>query len=147
MNLYAEYAREWQLAANPFGVHIALRSQFAYGTKDQFVQPEILAYFGRRNIMASSIAYSQIGDLEREIFFVLRAGYRFVAYNGLLEGNLWGDDSVYLVDTLDSVLQLGFDFQHRFKQNDYMVGYRFNSDETKASQTHQYVILSYARSF
>ncbi|MBT8262969.1 MAG: lipid A deacylase LpxR family protein [Bacteroidia bacterium] len=147
MNLYADYAKEWQLVPNPFGVHLALRSQFAYGTKDQFIQPEIVAYFGRRNKMGSSIGYGQIGDTERELFFAFRAGYRFVAYNGLLEGNYWGDDSVFLVDPLETVIQIGFDFQHRFKKNDYKFGYRFHSDETEASQTHQYVILSYARSF
>jgi hypothetical protein len=147
MNLYADYTKEWQIAPNPFAVHIALRSEFAYGTRDQFIQPELIAYFGRRNKMDSSIAYGQIGDTERELFIALRAGYRFISYNGLLEGNYWGDDSVYLVDALTSVLQIGFDFQHRFKQNDYKFGYRFHSDETENSQTHQYVILSYARSF
>lgn len=146
-NFYARYAREWQLAPNPFSVHIALQPWVAYGTKDQFIQAEVAAYFGRRNSLNSSIAYDQLGSTEREIFFALRFGYRFVGYNGLLEGNLWGDDSVYLVEPNAVVLHLGFDFKHRYKKNDYSVGYRFNSDETEHTQTHQYIILSYARSF
>ncbi len=147
LNFYARYAREWQLVPNPFSVHIALQPWAAYGSKDQFFQPEVAAYFGRRNTINSSIAYDQLGSTQREIFFALRFGYRFVGYNGLLEGNKWGDDSVYLVEPNAVVLHLGFDFKHRYNKNDYTVGYRFNSDETEATQTHQYIILSYARSF
>lgn len=147
INFYAHYAREWKLAPNPFSVHLALQPRVAYGTRDQFFHPEVIAYFGRRSELKSSIAYKQLGSTEREIFFALRFGYRFVGYNGLLEGNLWGDDSVYLVTPNDVVLHLGFDFKHRYKKNDYAVGYRYNSDETKTTQTHQYIILSYSRSF
>jgi hypothetical protein len=147
MNLYARYAREWQLAPNPFGVRLAVKPEVAYGSRDQFIQPEVVAYFGRRSDMNSSIAYNQIGSTEREIFFAFRFAYRWVGYNGLLVGNAFGDDSVYLVEPLESYYRVGFDFKHRFKQNDYIVSYRFHSDETSMTQTHQYLILSYARSF
>ena len=147
VNLYLEYTIEWQLVANPFSVHIAFQPQAAYGTKDQYIQPDLVAFFGRRNSLHSSIGYGQIGSTVRELFFSLIAGYRFVNYNGLLEGNPWADNSVFLVDSNDTVLHLGFDFHHRYNRNDYRVGYRFNSEESELSQTHQYIILSYARSF
>ena len=147
VNLYTRYAREWQLAPNPFGVRLAIQPEAAFGSRDQYVQPEVIAYFGRRADMNSSIAYNQIGSLEREIFFALRFAYRWVGHNGLLEGNAFGDDSVYLVEPLKSHYRVGFDFKHRFKKNDYLVCYRFHSDETTMTQTHHYLILSYARSF
>lgn len=147
LNLYARYAREWQLAPNPFGVRFAVQPEVAFGSRDQYLQPEVVAYFGRRSNMNSSIAYNQIGSLEREIFFAFRFAYRWVGHNGLLEGNAFGDDSVYLVEPLESHYRVGFDFKHRFKKNDYVVSYRFHSDETSMTQTHHYLILSYARSF
>ena len=147
VNLYAGYAREWQLAPNPFGVRFAVQPEVAFGSRDQYIQPEVVAYFGRRSDMNSSIAYDQIGSTEREIFFAFRFAYRWVGYNGLLEGNAFGDDSIYLVEPFDSFYRVGFDFKHRFKQNDYIVCYRFHSDETSMTQTHHYLILSYARSF
>ena len=146
-NLYAGYAREWQLAPNPFGVRVAIQPEIAFGSRDQYVQPELVAYFGRRSDINTSIAFDQIGSTEREIFFAFRLGYRWVGYNGLLEGNAFGDDSAYLVEPLESYYRVGFDFKHRFNRNDYIVSYRFHSDETSMTQTHQYLILSYARSF
>ncbi len=147
LNLYTQYAREWQVAPNPFGVRFAIHPEVAYGSRDQYLQPEVVAYFGRRAEMNSSIAYGQIGSTEREIFFAFRFAYRWVGHNGLLEGNAFGDDSLYLVEPFESFYRVGFDFKHRFDRNDYQVSYRFHSDETSMMQTHHYLILSYARSF
>lgn len=146
-NFYASYLYEWRLAPNPFSVHLAVNPQIAVGSRDTYLHPEVIAYFGRRNHLSSTIAQHRIGATEREIFFSLRAGYRFVSHNGLLEGNAFGDNSIFLIPSKRTVLFLGFDFQHRYGKNDYRVGYRHNSSEAETTETHQYITLSYARSF
>lgn len=146
-NLYTRYLYEWQLVPNPFSIHIAAQSQFAFGTRDIYVHPELVAYFGRRNPLSASIAHNQIGSTDSEIFFALRGGYRLVGHNGLLEGNALGDDSVLLVASNTEVVYAGFDFQWRYGRNDYWVGVRYNSPEFEGARSHQYVILSYTRGF
>lgn len=146
-NLYTKYLYEWQLAPNPFSIHIAAQSQFAFGTRDIYVHPEFVAYFGKRNPLSSSIAHNQIGSTDSEVFFALRSGYRVVGHNGLLEGNALGDDSVLLIDSKNTVVYAGFDFQFRYGRNEYWVGVRHNSPEFEHARPHQYVILSYTRGF
>jgi hypothetical protein len=147
VNLYGSYTYEWQLTDNPFSVHIAARPQIAFGSRDIFFHPELVAYFGRKSPIDSGISYNRIGSREREIFFSIRTGYRLVGSNGLLEGNLFGDNSVFLTESKSGVFHLGFDLQHRFETSDYRLGYRFNSAENSFSESHQYIILSYAKGF
>ncbi len=146
-NLYVAYTYEWQLAPNPFSVHVAAHPQIAFGTRDVYFHPELTAHFGRRNTLSSSMAYTRIGSTDRETFFVLRAGYRFVGRNGLLEGNALGDDSVFLVSSNTTVFYGGFDFQVRRGKNEFWYGYRINSAESGHTEAHQYMLLSYARNF
>lgn len=146
-NMNVSYVMEWELAPIPFGVWFAVKPTVAYGTKDIFVQPEVIASFGRRNPVGSSVAYNQVGAVDREIYFSFRFGVRYVSHNALLEGNLLGDNSSYTIDPLSRVTRIGFDFRHRFGKNDYTFGYRFNTKEALVMDTHKYLTLGYARSF
>lgn len=146
-NLYANYLYEWQLAPNPFSIYMAVKPQMAFGTRDIYLHPEMVLYLGRRNPLSSSIAHHQIGSKEQELFFALRTGYRLVGYNGLLQGNALGDDSVLLMPPKKTVLFAGCDFQHRHGQNEYWVGVRYNTAESNKAKAHKYVILSYTRNF
>lgn len=146
-NLYGFYSHEWQLVEGDFGVYTAIQSQFALGTKDIYGEPEVVTYFGKRTTMSKSSAYNKIGYENRELFFALRTSYRFVGHNAMLEGNLFGDNSVFVVEPKTIVFHIGFDLKYHNSQNDYWLGYRFNSKETSETKSHKYVILSYARSF
>ena len=147
VNLYSSYTREWQLSPNNFSVYLAVKSELAIGTKDIYAQPEFIAHFGRRQAMTSSMAYNRIGSLEKEVFFSICAGYRFLSHNALLEGHVFGDNSIFLVNPNNQYFYGGFDIKHRDRKNDFWLGYRFNSAETKQTKLHKYIILSYARSF
>ncbi|MEM8927996.1 MAG: lipid A-modifier LpxR family protein [Bacteroidota bacterium] len=147
LNLYLTYAKEWHIAPNPFGINVAVSPSLALGSRDTYAEQEIVAYFGRRNGLSKSIAYNRLGNNDREIYFALRLAYRHVFYNGLIEGNLFGDDSKVLRDIETSLLRLGFDFNHRFDRNDYKVGIRYLSPETPNAESHIYLQLSYAFSF
>ena len=146
-NMYVSYLYEWQLTPNPFSIYIAARPELSFGTRDIYVYPELVAYFGRRKPTASSMANNRIESTDLEIFFALRGGYRFVGYNGLLEGNALGDDSVFLVAPNKSVIYAGFDFQYRYGVNEYWFGFRVNSAESEQTKHHKYMILSYKRNF
>ena len=146
-NIYSSYTHEWQLSPNNFSVYLAIKSKLAVGTKDIYAQPEFLAHFGRRQAMTSSMAYNRIGSTEKEVFFSLCTGYRFVYHNALLEGHTFGDNSIFLVSPKNRFFYGGFDIKHRDGKNDYWLGYRFNSAETKQTKLHKYIILSYSRSF
>ena len=147
-NIYTSYRREWQLAPNPFSITLVAQPALAFGTKDIYAHTDLIAYFGRKNPLASSMAYHRIGSTQREIFFSLRAGYRYVGHNALLEGNFLGDtSSVLLVPANKEIIYAGFDVQHRFGKNQYWFGYRIQSAEAMTTESHKYVILSYARNF
>ncbi|RIA10867.1 uncharacterized protein DUF2219 [Flavobacteriaceae bacterium MAR_2010_72] len=146
-NLYFKYAYELQLAPNNFSVHLALNPEVAVGTKSIYAQPELLMHFGKRNAMNYSMAYNRIKSIEDELFFTLRAGYRFVNHNAMLEGHLLGDSSVFLVEPDNGYLFGGFDLKHRSRQNAYWFGLYFNQAETKDTKGHSYIMLSYARRF
>ena len=146
-NLYTSYRREWQLSPNPFSIVLVAEPSLAFGTRDVYAHTDFIAYFGRRNPMASSIGYKRLGSNQREIFFSFRAGYRYVARNGLLEGNGSNDTSVLLVSAEKEVIYAGFDVHHRFGKNEYWFGYRIQSAEATTTESHKYVILSYARNF
>jgi len=147
LNIYFSYVKEWQIVPNPFGIRLAVKPNLALGSRDIYIEPETIFYFGRRNEIGKSIAYNRLGSTDREIYFALRASYRSVFYNGLIEGNLFGDSSPILRESSNSIWRFGFDFYHRFERNDYKVGLRFNSQETELAKKHKYVMLSYGLSF
>ena len=146
-NLYMDFIKEWQLAPNNFSVHLGFLPKLAIGTKDIFAQPELIAHFGKRQNLTTSMAYGYFGNTQKEVFFSLRTGYRFVIHDAMLEGHVFGDDSVFLVEPNKTFFFGGFDIKHRLGQNDYWFGYRCNSSVTKTTTSHSFVILSYARSF
>lgn len=146
-NLYVNFIKEWQLTPNNFSVHLGILPKLAIGTKDIFAQPELIAHFGKRQALTTSMAYGYFGGTEKEIFFSLRAGYRFVIHDAMLEGHVFGDDSVFLVESNKTFFFGGLDIKHRSGQNDYWFGYRLNASVTKTTTSHSFVILSYARSF
>ncbi|MDT0538354.1 lipid A-modifier LpxR family protein [Croceitalea sp. P059] len=147
LNTYLSYVKDWTIAPEPFGIRLALQPTLAFGSRDIYLEAEAILFFGRRNEIGKSIAYNRLGSVDREIYFALRASYRSVFYNGLIEGNLFGDNSPILTESSQSILRLGFDFYHRFQRNDYKVGLRFNSSETVIAKKHKYVMLSYSKSF
>ena len=146
-NLELTLVKEWQLAPNPFSVHLAVTPTLAYGTKDVYVEPKIIVYFGRRNPLDSSIAYDQIGSLEREIFFTLRLAYRYVSHNAYLQGNRSGDNSPFTIEPNKKVVEFGIDLRHRSRKNNYKFGFHALSKEAAGLKRHKYFSFAYARSF
>jgi len=146
-NFEVDYAVEAILAPNPFGVRLAFQASGAYGTKDQYFQPQVNLFLGRRSDIDSSIAYDQVGSTVREIYLNLHFEYRFVGQNALLEGSGPDDASLYTIEPNSKVFRWGFGLYHRFNKNDYKFSYQFLAEEANEITTHQYLTISYGRSF
>lgn len=147
INLYAFYVKEWQLLPNPFGIYFAVKPSVALGSRDIFAEHETIFYFGRKETISKSVAFNQLGNHKHEVYFSLNMAYRRVFYNGLIEGNLFGDNSAVIRDIKPHLIRLGFDFHNRFNRHHFKLGVRYNSAETTLSDSHKYLILSYAYSF
>lgn len=147
INLYFNYVREWKLQPNPFSVYMALVPKAAIGNRDIYLQNDVVFYFGKRNSLASSSAYQQIGSFKKELFFGIRLGYRYVFHNALLEGNVLGDSSIFLISPYQHQFRYNFEIHYRGKRNNYLLSCNYSTPEASGTQPHLYASLSITRSF
>ncbi|MEZ4859077.1 MAG: DUF2219 family protein [Flavobacteriaceae bacterium] len=143
LNISLEYVKEWEIAPNPFGVRFAFTPSIVLGSKDRYLQPQITTFFGRRSDLQKSMAYGNLGNLEREIYFSIQLAYRWVGYNAFLDKNI----PMFSIETKQPLFLFDVNFHHRFLTHEYRVGYHFTSSEAKGLQRHQYISLGYAKSF
>lgn len=85
LNTYLSYVKDWTIAPEPFGIRLALQPTLAFGSRDIYLEPEAILFFGRRNEIGKSTAYNRLGSVDREIYFALRASYRSVFIMALLK--------------------------------------------------------------
>ena len=57
----------------------------------------------------------------------------------MLEGNLIGDNSIFLVDALNHLLFMSTDIHLRRGRSDIKLSYKFMSAETKTTESHLHV--------
>lgn len=146
-NLYARYTREWQWQPNPFSVHFAISPQASFGNKDIYAQQEAAFFFGRRNPLQTTSAYQQLGSIENEYFFVVRLAYRYIFQNALLEGDLLGDSSPFLIKPHRNMFLYNFDMNARLRRLNLKISYNYATEETRRSFPHLYLTFSIARTF
>lgn len=146
-NCYFKYLKEWVLYSNPFNVYFAIVPSAAIGIKDVYLQNDFVLYIGKRNSTLNTSAYKQLGLLKNELFLGIKAGYRYVSHNTMLEGNLIGDSSVFLVEALNHLLLLQTDFYLRRGRTDIVLSYNYSSSETSITENHLNMSLSLARNF
>ena len=146
-NCYFNYIKEWKLNADPFSVYFAISPSAAIGIKDVYLQNDFVFYFGKRNPITQTVAYSQLGVLNNELFFGIRTGYRYVAHNTMLQGNLIGDSSIFLVEPNHHLLLINTELYFRRGRTDIKIFYNFKSSETKTTEYHLNMTLSLARNF
>jgi len=146
-NLYVSYVHEWQWQPNPFSVHFALNPSMAFGSRDIYVQNDVVFYFGKRNPLMSSTAYKQLGSLDREFFFAIRLGYRYLFHDSIIEGNILGDNSVFVVEPYHQLFLYNFEVFYRKGRNDFKLTYNFETPRVPKAFPHLYVSLTYARCY
>lgn len=147
LNLYFNYVREWQWQPNPFSVHFALSPSVAFGTRDAYVQNDVVFYFGKRSALTKTMAYKQLGNNDRELFFAVRLGYRYLLHDAMIEGNWLDDDSVFTVEPYHQLLLYNFEMYYRKGRNDIKLTYNFETPRTPKAAPHLYISLTFARSY
>ncbi len=146
-NIYVHYIREWALLPNPFSVHAAINPSVAVGTRDLYIQNDVVFYFGKRSSLLNTLAYKQLGNLERELFFAVRLGYRYLFHDSMIEGHIMGDSSTLLIDPYNQIFFYNFELFFRRGRNDVKLTYNFETPRTWRADPHLYISLTYARSF
>ena len=146
-NLYADYTREWQFLPNPFSVHFAWKPSVAFGTRDIYLQNSTTFYFGKRAGLRHTMAHNQVGEIKPEFFFGINFTYRYVLHDALLEGNLLGDSSIFVLDPIDNLFFYGIEGNFRKKRMEYKLGYNYVSRRAATTQLHIWVMMSIARNF
>lgn len=147
LNLYFNYIREWQWQPNPFSVHFALSPSVAFGTRDAYIQNDAVFYFGKRHALNETMAYKQIGNQERELFFAIRLGYRYLLHDGMIEGNWIRDRSLFTVEPYHQILFYNIEGYYRKGRNDIKLTYNFETPRTPKAKPHLYISLTFARSY
>lgn len=146
-NLYGGYLIEWELNPDPFNVYVALVPEIALGTRDVFIDHGIKFYFGDRNPFEHTMAYQQLGTVEKELFFSVNFTYRNVIHNALLDGHPIHDTSTFLIDSNKEMYFYGVEGYYRTSRNDFKVGFQYSTKETVTTVFHMYVTMSVARRF
>lgn len=146
-NFYGGYLFEWELLPNPFSVHVALSPEVAFGTRDVYIDHGVKFFFGQRNTLSKTMAYQQLGAVEKEFFFSFNFTYRNVIHNALLEGHLIEDDSPLLIESKREAYFYGLEGYYRTLRNDFKIGCQYSTRETASTVFHMFVTLSVARRF
>ncbi|MEL6811309.1 MAG: lipid A-modifier LpxR family protein [Bacteroidota bacterium] len=146
-NLYATYIREWQWQPNPFSVHFAASPSATIGNRDIYAQPEVAFFFGRRDPIGTTSAYNQLGSIKNEYFFAIRMAYRYVFHNALLEGNLIGDSSSFLIDPYKNMFLYSFEANARLKRFNLLIAYNFATPQTRKTDPHLFMTFGVTRAF
>ncbi|MBW2936888.1 lipid A deacylase LpxR family protein [Aureisphaera sp. CAU 1614] len=147
-NLYVNYAYEIKFQPNPFSVHFAINPSLGFGTRDMYLEQDAVFYFGKRSPITETTAYKQLGTTgERELFFAIRLGYRYVFHDAMLEGNLFNDRSTFTVTPYNQLFLYNFELYYRKGRNDIKFTYNFETPRNRAAEPHLYMTLTLARSY
>jgi len=146
-NLYGGYIKEWRLFPKPFAVYAAVNPKLAIGTQNLYLEQGFKFFFGKRNSLARSMAYHQLGETEKEFFFSINFAYRYVFYNALLEGYPIKNKSEFTVNANNELFLYGIEGYYRTKRNDFKLGYQYISKESSKALWHLYTVISIARRF
>ena len=147
LNLYYHYTLEWQCNGDPFRVYFAWNPITALGSKDTYLENDLVFYFGRRQPLQKSMAYKQLLGRKNELFFATRFGHRYVLHDGMLQGNLFGDQSEYTVRPYPMLYFFSVGFFARFERHDLQLNYHYESARNRAADPHLYVSLSYSKRY
>ncbi|MCH7784920.1 MAG: lipid A deacylase LpxR family protein [Bacteroidetes bacterium] len=147
LNLYLNYFKEWTLPITPLDVHLALGTNFAFGSKDMFSDLQLATHIGKKNPLLSSMAYDQFGVIKTEYFLTLMVSYRYIFHDATFQGNRFGDSSPFTIKPTNKVTDLTIGFNYRFGRNDIKIFTIYTSSKAISNEPHVFNRLYYARSF
>ncbi len=147
LNSYVSFTQEWLMSTDPLGIYIALNPKIAIGTKDIYAQNDFVMYFGKKQPAFNSMAYNQVGNVQKEFFVAVRVGYRYVFHDSMLQGNLLGDSSLFTVRPSQNIFIYNIENYFRYKRYEAKLFLNFITKRTKKAQEHLYFSFAIAKQF
>ena len=68
-------------------------------------------------------------------------------HDALLEGNLIGDNSIFVLDPIDHLFFYGINGHYRNKRMEYKIGYNYASRRAPTTALHAWILLAISRNF
>ena len=116
------------------------------GTKDIFIEEELLFSFGKRNRLSNTSLFNFINST-REVYGYLGFAYRYVAHNTLIEGSLFNDDAPFTLDANENIFKFRMGVSFRIRSNIIKLEHNFNTEENSLSRNHNYTSFIFERNF
>ncbi len=116
------------------------------GTKDVFIEEELLFSFGKRNRLSKTTLYNFINN-DREVYGYFGIAYRYVAHNTLIEGSLFNDDAEFTLRANENIFKFRMGASCRIGRNIIKLEYNFNTEEASLSRNHNYTSFVFERNF
>ena len=144
INLKASYA--YEIPSLGENIFLGFLSSGALGTKDIFLEQEVLFSFGKRNELNKTSLFNYISDLS-ETYGYIGASYRYVNHNTLIEGNLFNNDAPFTLNARNNLFKIRAGVHYGWKQNAIRLEYNLNTRETSISRGHDYTSFIFERRF
>lgn len=146
VNVQGNYTREFALSENK-KTFLSFLTNGSLGTKDIFLEQEVLFSFGKRHRLYKSALYNFIGNRKPEIYGYAALGYRYVAHNLLIEGSLFNNNAPFTLDAKNNLFKARFGGSFRLSRNIIKIEYQFNTAETSLSRSHNFLSIVFERNF
>ncbi len=119
-------------------------ANFAFGSKDVYVQNKVYYFLGNfNNFQNSSRLSNTIGSIDKELFCFASIGYKYVLYNALIQGNLLDNDDPFTTQIVPDVFLFSIGSGLKINKNKFRLELFYNTKETPDSRSHAYGSLAY----
>ena len=142
INGYGTYSKS---LASSNGIDLSSESNIALGTTFTNLRQEVMVRFGKFKGIEESTQYNGVLGIENdgpdnhEFYFFLSPGLEYVAYNATIEGNLFGEESIYTETREPVVFQMRAGIMASWTKFDFALLYYRRTKETTEATFHKYV--------
>lgn len=118
------------------------------GSKDTYLQNNVLLFFGKFNNFQNSYRIQAVGTTTKSEFFgFFGGGYRYVILNTLIQGSPFKDSDPFTSIAESHVFNMVAGTALRTKRHVFKLEFNYNSRETPLSTSHVYGMLVFGFSF
>ncbi len=121
---------------------ILYKLQRVLGLKDISLENNVSLYIGLINPFASSVR-SGVVSVSKEFYGHIGLGYKYVAHNALIQGDLNYNDKTFTTAITPHLLNANFGLVYKSEKHLWQLSMLFNTKETLKSTSHNYGRFSY----
>lgn len=142
INLWGTYAKT---VFSRESFDITPESNFTVGTAFGHVRQELMFRIGNILPIHQSTQFNGVvgrennGPGQKEIYFFISPGMEYVFFNSTIEGNIIGEESIFIKETLPWIYQTRAGFMMSWTKFDLAFLYYRRTKETSESVFHKYV--------